>query len=725
MGLLFSKYIYNVWEKVVDDVKFISLAFLGAFVFLLIPHLTYAEETKTIVMEFKNNKSKTFSANTDENINTIEVPVEKAEEKMKELKENPEVEYAEFEVFYQLFEFPNDPLYEQQQGYFQNINLPEVWDSYTSSDKPVVAVLDSGVDQEHEDLSEAVIKPYNVMEKSNKVIDNVGHGTHVAGIAGAITDNNTGGSSVGKNVNIIPVKVGDSTGISSVNIAKGINYAAENGADVINLSLGGDNPSLAVENAVKEAIEKDIIVVAAAGNDSSTAKQYPAALKNVISVGAVEESTKTLASFSNYGEWVDVTAPGDSILSSCTKGDRWPFSSCTSSYPYVEANGTSMAAPVVSSYAALLKSHNPFLTNGQIRYLIEEPSISNSAVKFGTIDTSSSLSKYQTESRLSGKTSVDTSIEISMKGWPGGAPTTEIKSEGVTSISGKTAILANNSNFADGLTANTLAGQVDAPILLTFPNRISEETIAELERLQVNNVIIAGGTAAVSREVETILAENDFNPIRLSGPTRYSTAAELNSYSAEKNGEVIVVSGEKFPDALAVSSYANQQEIPIVFVKKDMIPEATQEFLNEYNFSKTYVIGGTGVISDTVKNKLPNAERIFGSTRYETALEVTKRFNEDADSYLLATGENFSDALAGGALAGRENHGLLLTRSNSIPESVRAFITNKQYEANPPEDFYTLGGKAAITSPVLWQMDSLIYPNYYMNRLLNPDLKKR
>lgn len=705
--------------------KFISLAFLGAFVFLFVPHMTYAEETKTIIVEFKNDKEKTFSANTDQDINTIEVPVEKAEEKMKELKESPEVEYAEFEVFYELFETPNDPLYNQQQGYFQNINLPEVWDSYTPSDKPTVAVLDSGINQEHEDLSEAIVKPYNVIEKSNEVIDNVGHGTHVAGIAGAITDNNTGGASVGRNVNIIPVKVGDSTGISSVNIAKGINYAAENGADVINLSLGGDNPSLAVENAVKEAVEKDIVVVAAAGNDSSTTKQYPAALKNVISVGAVEESTKKLASFSNYGDWVDVTAPGDSILSSCTKGDRWPFSSCKSSYPYVEANGTSMAAPVVSSYAALMKSHTPSLTNEQIRYLIEEPSISNSAVRFGTIDALSSLSKYQTESRLSGKTSVDTSIEISMKGWPEGVPDTEIKGEGLTNISGKTAILANNSNFADGLTANTLAGQLDAPILLTFPNRISEETVSELERLQVENVIIAGGTAAVSREVEAVLAENDFNPIRLSGPTRYSTAAEMNAYSAEKNGEVIVVSGENFPDALAVSSYANQQEIPIVFVKENTIPEATQEFLNEYDFSKAYVIGGTGVISDTVKNKLPNAERISGSTRYETALEVIKRFNEDADSYLLATGENFSDALAGGALAGRENHALLLSRSNSIPESVRAFVANKQYEANTPDDFYTLGGKAAITNPVLWQMDSLIYPGYYTNRLSNPDLKKR
>ena len=223
----------------------------------------------------------------------------------------------------------------------------------------VVAVVDTGVRATHEDLQGVLLTGADMIDG---VVDGTEadhfHGSHVAGIIAANTGNGIGMSASAPGVKILPVRVLDSSGSgSSSDVADGIIWAADNGADVINLSLGSTSNSLVVESAIDYAVGKGVVVVAAAGNSGAAGNpiMYPAALPNVISVGAID-SYDARASFSGYGDWVDLTAPGVSILSLHGLGDT--------SYAY--ANGTSMASPFVASAAALLKAADPTITPAEV-----------------------------------------------------------------------------------------------------------------------------------------------------------------------------------------------------------------------------------------------------------------------------------------------------------------------------------------------------------------------
>ncbi len=223
----------------------------------------------------------------------------------------------------------------------------------------IVAVVDTGVRATHEDLQGVLLTGADMIDG---VVDGTEadhfHGSHVAGIIAASTDNGIGMSASAPGVTILPVRVLDSSGSgSSSDVADGIIWAADQGADVINLSLGSTSNSLVVESAIDYAVGKGVVVVAAAGNSGAAGNptMYPAALPNVISVGAID-SYDTRASFSGYGDWVDLTAPGVSILSLHGLGDT--------SYAY--ANGTSMASPFVASAAALLKAVDPTITPAEV-----------------------------------------------------------------------------------------------------------------------------------------------------------------------------------------------------------------------------------------------------------------------------------------------------------------------------------------------------------------------
>ena len=230
-----------------------------------------------------------------------------------------------------------------------------------------VAVLDSGVDGSHEDLAGVVLQGWDaIAERPGGNTDPYGHGTHVAGIVAALAGNGLGGNGAAAGVRILPVRVLDSDGSGwSSNIADGIRWAADHGADVINLSLGGTSPSAAYRAAIDYAVNvRRVVVVAAAGNeyDSGNPVEYPAADPDAIAVGA-STSTGGRASFSNTGAYVDLAAPGTSILSPCPVGRVV----CSSGTGYSRMSGTSMATPFVAAAAALLRAAQPNSTVGQIR----------------------------------------------------------------------------------------------------------------------------------------------------------------------------------------------------------------------------------------------------------------------------------------------------------------------------------------------------------------------
>jgi subtilisin family serine protease len=258
---------------------------------------------------------------------------------------------------------PNDSLYSTYQAnVFSAMSIPDAWDYSTGDDSIIVAVVDSGVDFSHPDLAGKLLSTgYDFVNDDNDPSDDYGHGTVVAGIIAANANNGAGiaGASNGK---ILPIKVLNAQGKGfASDIAEGIKYAADNGADIINLSCGTAFYSKAVEDAVNYAYDAGIVVIASTGNTGS-AIEYPAACKNAIAVGAVTAS-KEYASYSCYGSAIDLVAVGSGVASTTNKQGR---------STYVTATGTSFSAPFVSALAVLSLSIDKSLTPDEVKAAMEK-----------------------------------------------------------------------------------------------------------------------------------------------------------------------------------------------------------------------------------------------------------------------------------------------------------------------------------------------------------------
>ena len=249
---------------------------------------------------------------------------------------------------------PSDPRYSSQASYLQAIHLPEAWDRVTGNDAMVLAVIDSGVQLSHPDLVGRLVPGYDFVNRDPTPEDDFGHGTMVAGIAAASTNNGVGVAGAIWSGKLMPIKVLDSRGAANDdNIAAGIRYAVDHGADVINLSLGGPGASTILQNAVDYATTNDVVVVAAAGNDGDTEPHYPAACEGVVAVGAVDNAGN-LASFSSRGSWISMVAPGVSITTT------------TRASSYGQGSGTSFSSPLVAAVAFLLRAADPNATQQSI-----------------------------------------------------------------------------------------------------------------------------------------------------------------------------------------------------------------------------------------------------------------------------------------------------------------------------------------------------------------------
>lgn len=262
---------------------------------------------------------------------------------------------------------PNDMLFSAYQWNLPAIATEQGWDLSKGSKDVIVAVVDTGVQLNHPDLKGRLLTGYNAITNGSTPEDDVGHGTHVAGIIGALVNNGEGVAGISWYNNILPVKALDNSGAGTTySVAEGIIWAADNGAKVINLSLGNYADSQFLHDAIKYAYDRDIVLVSAAGNDNTERPGYPAAYPEVIAVAATNAAHEK-ASFSNYGDYIDVAAPGESIAST------YPDSQ------YAALSGTSMASPHVAALAGLVRSLNPDLTNKEVMDLMI-----NNTVDLGT-----------------------------------------------------------------------------------------------------------------------------------------------------------------------------------------------------------------------------------------------------------------------------------------------------------------------------------------------------
>jgi len=276
-------------------------------------------------------------------VQVVTIPQGQKSSKMASYRTQKEVRYVEVDSVAQAVDIPDDPSFNVQWD-MTKVQASQAWGITKGSQNVIIAILDTGIDVNHPNLAGKVVSSVNFTDSSTAYANGQSHATHVAEIAAAATNNGVGIAGLGRNSSLMNVKVLGDNGYGYYSwIAQGIIWAADHGADVINLSLGGSSASPTLENAVNYAWSKDVVVVAAAGNNGSTTPFYPADYTNCISVAATDYND-ALASWSNHGSWVDVAAPGVSIYS-CIPGSQYGYMS-----------GTSMASPHVAGLCGLVFS---------------------------------------------------------------------------------------------------------------------------------------------------------------------------------------------------------------------------------------------------------------------------------------------------------------------------------------------------------------------------------
>lgn len=292
---------------------------------------------------------------------------------IEELNADPFVEKAALVPIFETSFVNNNPYAFKNYEMFFSSGIKSGWNLTTQSGGPgfgqIVAVIDSGVDSTHPDLENRLVPGWNFIDENNDTEDYLGHGTHVAGIVAA-NNNSIGTVGIAWAAKVMPLKALTGTRGTFFDVAEAIVYAADNGADVINMSLGlqSNDPyyTSLLQNAVNYATTLGVVVVAAAGNSAiEVSKFIPASLDNVIAVSAMD-SNYTLAKFSNFGQKIELTAPGVNVLSLNAR-----YSLYTQSFPgYATLSGTSMASPHVAGLFAVLTSKYPNKTLTQLKSLI-------------------------------------------------------------------------------------------------------------------------------------------------------------------------------------------------------------------------------------------------------------------------------------------------------------------------------------------------------------------
>ncbi len=694
-------------------------------------------------------------------VRRIEVPEASAAAMIRAISTDPAVSFVEKDARATISLEPNDPLYPN--GYqpgFVWIGAPAAWDTSTGASGPVIAVVDTGVDAAHPDLGGRVLAGYDFVNNDNDPSDDNGHGTHVAGIAAATGNNGIGVAGVCWGCSILPVKVLDSSGQGWYStVAAGITWAADHGASIINLSLGGTSNSDTLAQAVAYAQSKGIAIVAAAGNAGTTQPFYPASLPGVIAVAAEWNDhfdgtgNALLYDWSDYGaDWVSVAAPG------CTES-TWPGNS------YASECGTSMATPFVSGSIGLLMAADPAaspseaatallgtagpelrdvtadgdihldvalsaLLSGDVPPPVPMPTPTPSPTATPTSSPTTSPSPKPSPTPTFSPTPSPTPVPTptptpsptpTPTPLPAPSPTPTPGPSGpppVTRLAGASRYetsaaisaasfgshvavmyVASGAAFPDALSAASVAGRDGAPLLLVAPTSISPAVQAEITRLHPARIIIVGGTGAISSQVAARLGA--IAPVtRLAGASRYETSAAISAASFGSHVAVMyVASGAAFPDALSAASVAGRDGAPLLLVAPTSISPAVQAEITRLHPARIIIVGGTGAISSQVAARLgaiAPVTRLAGASRYETSAAISAAsFGSHVAVMYVASGAAFPDALSAASVAGRDGAPLLLVAPTSISPAVQAEITRLH-----PARIIIVGGTGAISSQV-------------------------
>jgi len=374
------------------------------------------------------------------NMKIVGVASSERDQIIAKLEADPNIMYAEPDYIHHNNATPNDTLYSQQ-WQWPKIKMDTAWDK-TKGVGVVVAVIDSGLNMTHPDLVGKFVPGTDLYDKDNDPTDEGEHGTWVGGTIAAATNNGEGVAGGCWDCKIMPIKNQGAGGSfpSSYSI-EGVQWAADHGVDVINISSGGSDPQQSFQDAINYAVSKGVIVIASAGNDGSDAKMYPAAYDNVIAVAGTDKNDLRAAN-SNYGSWTDLAAP---------------YTVTTTQNPgtsYSNVSGTSFSAPIVSAAAAILISAYPNATVQQLTDALTKTTdpCCNNQVPNGRLNVSKALDYMATlypggdnkpgDLDANGKVNL-TDLSKLLSAWNTSDPTADLNKSGKVDLTDLSMLLSN------------------------------------------------------------------------------------------------------------------------------------------------------------------------------------------------------------------------------------------------------------------------------------------
>ena len=401
-------------------------------------------------------------------------------------------------------------------------------------------------------------------------------------------------------------------------------------------------------------------------------------------------------------------ADGDGTQDAYLVGEPWAYGggdwSTTVNGDWADANfwvtgSTSYGVPAGGGYPSLGTLDEYLLANPEARivsygYSLGSGVVGDATIRSITVACVTTPFGFELETlapadveRLSGPDRYATSVAISQESYPGTADTV---------------IIATGADFADALSAAPAAAVADAPLLLTAPLGLPAVVRSELSRLQPSEVIIVGGTGAVSSSVETTIAGLAFGPsvTRISGGDRYETSRAIADEFFESATNVFIATGRDYPDALAAGPAAAALVGPVVLVPgtNTSVDSQTLSLLSDLSVESVFIAGGTTVVRSSIEGQLDalyDVVRLSGGNRYETAVAINEYVFDSEDAVYLATGEGFADALAGGAAAADAGQPLYITPQSCLLSDVLASMN-----ARAASTVYVLGGTAALSTSV-------------------------
>lgn len=624
---------------------------------------------------------------------------------------------------------PEDPLYMKQWSLISR-NVPGAWEMGATGEGVTIAIIDTGIDLNHPDLSANIVPGYNSITGSETAggnQDNNGHGTEVAGIAAA-ERNSTGIVGVAYQAKIMPIKALGSTGVGYDDaIADGIIWAADHGAKIINLSLGSENGATSSEilkQAVTYAYDKGCLLIAASGNydpesQANPGVSYPAADSRVLAITATDKTGK-VTSYSATGSEVDLAAPGDYIPT-----DGW---SRRGGSGYTYASGTSLAAPFVSGEAALIWSQHPEWSRDQVIQALEQGTEDlgsagqDDQYGYGLVDVqlALTLSKQMLETKTSpavinslggivegteGTSQValtvppqafDQAMNVSLKALP--AP---------RELPNGAAFLTPvfQVNWGDITPQKMLSLKWKDPVF-------NEEVEGALYRWNGSRWISLGGEISPGEAGFGLYmpgvyafgtAQNSAQDSRrFAGVTAEGTAVQISQETFTTGADTVIIAQvNQFPDALAGAPLAYKLQAPILLSSSSELTEDVRAEIQRLAPKTVYLLGGTVALSAQIESELRQTyevKRLYGYTAEGTARAISLELGTKGKA-VIANVNYFQDALVISAWAARQGIPILLTQAQALSVDTRTALQELKVTES-----LVIGGTAVVSSNVIEQL---------------------